>query len=244
MPALHALVHAHLEGPARIADLATEAGYEVIVRNLHQGDQVPADIPAGDLLVVMGGPMGVGDIDDARYPWLAQEVALIRRCLAGAIPVIGVCLGAQLLAHAAGAKVYPLTVGEPPVRHREVGWGAIHFTRSATDEPVLTGLDPAEPVLHWHGDTFDLPSGATLLGSTLACPNQFFRIGRRAWGLQFHIEIITEAVAGWVAADADFVIAAGGRDLGQRILSDTALLMPRHRVQGDRLIRNILATCR
>ena len=240
---LIALQHLEWEGPSRIADLAVELGWTVETRRLWLGEAVPPHLNAGEILVVMGGSMGVGDIGDPRWPFLAAEVALLRSALANHWPVIGVCLGAQLLAHAAGAAVYPLHTGEPAARQREVGWGAITFMHSAASEAVLAGLDVAEPVVHWHGDTFDLPAGATLLASTLACPNQFFRIGEKAFGLQFHIEITAEQVGQWVRDDADFVRAAGGPLHGARLLADTARLMPRHRQQGDRLIRNLLLAC-
>ena len=240
MPTAHVLMHVELEGPARLGDLLQEAGWALTPYRLFAGAAVPDCIPVGDLLVVMGGPMGVGDLEDPRFPFLKPEVALIRSCLANRTPVIGICLGSQLIAHSAGAAVYPLTVGEPPIRHREVGWGALHLTAHPEDEPVLAGLHPSEIVLHWHGDTFDLPQGATLLASTLACPHQFFRIGRHAWGLQFHVEITPSLVPQWLAADADFVRLANGPRGEDRILADTARFIVDHRTQGDRLLRNLI----
>jgi len=240
MPTAHVLIHADQEGPARLGDLLREAGWILRPYQLFLGDAVPPSIPRGDLLVVMGGPMGVGDVGSPAYQFLAPEADLLRRCLADDTPIIGICLGAQLIAHAAGARVYPLTVGDPPVRHREVGWGALHFTATAQDEPVLAGLDPSEIVLHWHGDTFNLPRGATLLASTLACPNQFFRLGQRVWGLQFHVEVTASLVPLWLAADAEFVRTANGPQGEDRILADTARHILRHRQQGDRLLRNLI----
>ena len=238
-----ALQHVDLEGPSRIANIAHELGWTIDIRRLWLGDAVPSEMAQGELLVVMGGSMGVGDLGDPRWAFLAAEVALLRSALAAGRPIIGVCLGAQLLAHAAGSAVYPLHTGDPAARHREVGWGAITFTATSAQEPVLTGLDVAEPVVHWHGDTFDLPPGASLLASTLACPNQFFRIGSNVFGLQFHIEVTADQVALWARDDAAFVRAAGGPQHGPRLLADTARLMPRHRQQGDRLIRNLLLAC-
>src|SRR6185369_11804775 len=106
--------------------------------------------------------------------------ALLRDRLAGSAPVLGVCLGAQLMAHAAGARVYPNTrpgtPGQPPTRVYEVGWAPVDFL-GVDREPALAGLSAREPMLHWHGDTYDLPRGAVLLASTPACPNQAFRLG-------------------------------------------------------------------
>jgi len=240
MRSLHVLQHVAMEGPARIADVARDLGLGVVVHALFEHAPVPRGIEVGDVLVVMGGSMGVGDIGDERWPFLQAEVDLIRRTLREERAVLGVCLGAQLMAHALGAPVYPAQVGDPPVRHREVGWGAITFTPSAGTEPVLEGLDESEIVLHWHGDTFDLPHGATRLASTLACENQMFRFGPRAYALQFHVEVTADDVLRWTAEDAAFVLAANGPGGATRIREDTARYMPRHRKVGDRLIRNIL----
>jgi GMP synthase-like glutamine amidotransferase len=232
-----------MEGPARIGDVARSLGHEVIVHDLFDGAPVPRGISDDAMLVVMGGAMGVGDIGDPRWPFLSVEVALLEKTLRDARPVLGVCLGAQLMAHALGARVYPCQVGDPPVRHREVGWGAVTFVASADSERVLAGMNESEVVLHWHGDTFDLPRTATRLAGTLACENQMFRYGRRAFALQFHVEVTEPDVRRWVEEDAAFVLAANGPRGAERILADTDRWMPRHRQVGDRLIRNIIEAC-
>jgi GMP synthase (glutamine-hydrolysing) len=243
MGALQVLQHVTMEGPARIADIAREFGLGVVIHRVFDGAPVPRSIASGDVLVVMGGSMGVGDIGDPQWPFLAPETELLARVLRQGVPVVGVCLGAQLMAHALGARVYPCTVGDPPVRHREVGWGAVTFTAPPGVEPALAGVAESEAVLHWHGDTFDLPAGAVRLASTLACENQMFRYGERAFALQFHVEIEGTDVARWVEEDADFVRSANGPGGGARILADTERLMPRYRGVGDRLVRNLLRAC-
>ena len=186
--------------------------------------------------------MGAGDIGDERWPFLEAEARACSRTPSRAgRPVLGVCLGAQLMAHALGARVYPLEVGSPAVRHREVGWGAVTFVAPDGSEPALAGLDMSEVVLHWHGDTFDLPAGATLLASTLACPHQMFRFGPRAFGVQFHVEVDATDVATWVREDAAFVRTASGPGGAARIVSEGARLAAGVRRSGDRLIRNMLA---
>jgi GMP synthase-like glutamine amidotransferase len=240
MRTVHVLQHVELEGPGRIAEIARGAGFEVQVHRVCDGSPVPDSIPSGDALVVMGGAMGVGDLDDARWPFLRQEVSLLERTLGEAQPVLGVCLGAQLMAHALGARVFPLVVGHPPVRHREVGWGAVTFAASPESEPVFRGLDASEVTLHWHRDTFDLPRGGVHLASTLACQNQMFRWGRHAFAVQFHPELVPGDVIGWVRDDVEFVTAANGPGGPARIIAETDRFAERYRRSGDRLLRNLI----
>jgi GMP synthase (glutamine-hydrolysing) len=240
MRTLHVLQHVAMEGPARVAEVARSMGFEVVVHPLHEGAPVPESLRHGDLLLVMGGSMSVGDVGDARWPFLQAEAELLALLLPTGRPVLGICLGAQLMAHALGARVMPLEVGDPPVRHREVGWGAVTFTAPPDTEASLAGLNGSEVVLHWHGDTFEIPVGAKVLASTLACRNQMFRFGRRAFGIQFHVEIDAADIRDWVRDDADFVRVANGPEGGARIFEETARYAPRYRQIGDRLIRNVL----
>ena len=211
MTRLVVLQHLEREGPGRFAEEAGRRGWGVSVCRPDLGEPLPP-LEADQPLLVLGGPMGVGDIGGPEFPWLAEEVALLRECLAGEHPVIGVCLGAQLLAYAAGGRVEPLMTGEPPVRAYEVGWGTVDWTRPEADEPVLAGLGSGAAVLHWHGDRIRLPPGATLLGSTPICAEQMFRIGRHAHGLQFHVEVGDASLERWLEEDGDYVRMALGPD--------------------------------
>jgi GMP synthase-like glutamine amidotransferase len=170
-------------------------------------------------------------------------VALLRQRLLLDLPVIGICLGAQLLAHAGGGTAVPLLVGDPPLLHREVGFGALHFTRNAEEEPVLRGLAPAEVVLHWHGDRLQLPAAATLLASTLPCPEQFFRLGTHAYGLQFHVEVTAVAFERWVSEDAAFVQSALGPDGAERLRTDATRWLSAATPTWRRLIDNLFNAC-
>jgi GMP synthase-like glutamine amidotransferase len=240
----YVLQHTPTEGPARVGELLTERGVTLDVRHLYRGDEVPAHVGQGELIVSMGGPMGVGDLGDPRYAFLAPEIALLREAIARDRPVLGICLGAQLLAAAVGARVYPNTRRTPEgatVPAREVGWGPVDFAGGqVAREPALAGMRSRELVLHWHGDTFDIPRGAVPLASTAVCRNQAFRLGWRSFGLQFHCELSAEDVAVWVREDAAYVREANGEGGGAQILADTERYFADAKPVWDRLLRNII----
>jgi GMP synthase-like glutamine amidotransferase len=208
MPRAVCLVNVPHEGPALIGELLAGMGWSMQVVEAYAGQAWPRDLGSADLLVIMGGPMGVADIGAPSYPWLGPVAELLQRRLAAGAPNLGICLGAQLLAHAAGAKVAPM-VDATGRRVREVGWGALQVYPEA--DPCVRGLPPQMEVLHWHGDACALPAGATLLASTPVCPVQMFRLGR-SLGLQFHPEIDGATAALWAEEDATFVVAANGPD--------------------------------
>jgi GMP synthase-like glutamine amidotransferase len=236
------LQHTPTEGPERVATMLAARDVACAVRALYRGEPVPDDLAADEILIVMGGPMGVGDAGDPRWPFLAPEISLIRRLVARDAPVLGICLGAQLLAAAAGARVYPNLRPGPtgaPEPAREVGWGPVDLI-DADREPVLAGLGARAMVLHWHGDTIDLPPGAAHLASTPVCRNQAFRLGRRQFGFQFHCELEAASVAVWAREDAEFVRAANGEGGGAQILADTARFYTEARPVWDRLLGNTI----
>lgn len=232
-----ALVIQHLasEGPARLRPLLERRGFAIDACHAFDGQTIPAAL-THDLLVVMGGSMGVGDIGDPKYPFLAVEAALLRSALARNQPVLGICLGAQLLAHAAGARVQPNRRNGAVVR--EVGWAPVDFL-GVGKRPELAGIRAQEVMLHWHGDTFDIPTGAVHLASTPNCANQLFRLPRQV-GIQFHPEIDADSINDWVESDADYVRLANGDSGKQHILSDTQRYLERHHQIGDRLLDNVI----
>jgi GMP synthase (glutamine-hydrolysing) len=231
------------EGPERLADVLAARGIHFDVLPVYRRDvTVPTTLGDDQMLIVMGGPMGVADADRPELRYLADELALLRGLVARDAPVLGICLGSQLLAAAAGARVYPNTRPGPdgaPVPAREVGWGPVDFI--ARDEPALAGLRAQELVLHWHGDTFDLPPGAVHLASTPTCKHQAFRLGRRQFGLQFHCELGRDMVAEWVRDDAAYVREALGPDGATRILADTDRYHVAAMPIWDRLLGNIVS---
>ncbi|MFQ6539173.1 MULTISPECIES: type 1 glutamine amidotransferase [Aphanothece] len=239
MPRLLVVQHLEREGPGLFAQAAAARGWELQVFRPDRGEPLPEPGP-GDLLLVLGGPMGVAQIGDPALPWLAAEVALLERVLRQQRPVVGICLGAQLLAHAAGGAVEPLAIGTAATPVREVGWGAVSFSRTPEQEPLLVGLDPSELVLHWHGDRILLPEGATLLASSLLCREQMFRLGSRALGLQFHVELLPDDLERWLQEDGAYVEEALGPAGAVRLREEAGRWGDRARRQGRRLIDNLL----
>jgi GMP synthase (glutamine-hydrolysing) len=206
------LQHVAVEGPGRIAGALERAGRDWRVVHLQDREPAPSDPHGLDGLVVMGGPMGVGDVAD--HPHLADERTLIRGCLDAEVPVLGVCLGAQLLAAALGA---PVRAGESI----ELGWHDVTLTADGRHDPVLGRLPRRFAPLHWHGDVFDLPPGATALGWSEQTPVQAFRHGRAAYGLLFHLEVHQAQVAAMAEEFPDDVRASG---IGAEHLVDASRL--------------------
>jgi GMP synthase-like glutamine amidotransferase len=233
------LKHVPFEGPGRIAERLTKRGYELELRELHRGEPVPEAVASGDLLVVMGGPMGVADVGAPEFPFLRPELELLARCIEVDAPVLGVCLGAQLLAAAAGARVEPMK--HPDGRRAyEIGWASLSFLHEGAHDALLAGLPARAPVLHWHGDAFELPGGARRLAATELCPNQAFALRSRLFGLQFHCEVGAADVDGFLQSDAAFVQRVLGDSAAARIQSDTRRYIDGFEVLGDRLLDNLL----
>lgn len=193
-----AIRHVHFEDLGAFAEPIAEAGYAVRVYDAGVDDLRALDPLAADLVVVLGGPIGAYEED--AYPFLGHEIGLLERRLAAGRPTLGICLGAQLMARALGARVYPGPA-------KEIGWAPIALTEAGRKGPLrhLAG----GPVLHWHGDTFDLPQGAERLASTEICENQAFACGRNTLAFQFHPEAEAEGFERWLIGHAVEIAAAG-----------------------------------
>lgn len=183
----HYLQHVPFEGLGSIEPWLKSNGYTLSSTKFFETKRLP-DPKAIDLLVVMGGPMSVND--DEQFPWLALEKQFVREVIALDKPVLGICLGAQLIASAMGAKVFPNPV-------KEIGWFPVNAVASA--DPAVFSFPTSHVVFHWHGDTFDLPPHAVLLASSEGCEHQAFQLGQRVIGLQFHLETTPEAARDIVA---------------------------------------------
>ena len=218
MTRLFVVQHLDRETPGLFQDLAQQHGMAVHVIRVDLGEPLPS-LVKGDGLLVLGGPMGVGDLHNPAFPWLEDEVLLIQQALENQIPFVGVCLGAQLLAHACGGGVQPLLGGDPPRPNAEVGWAPITSTLEAANQSLITSLMQPLDVLHWHGDRIILPETANVLACSARGREQLFRIGPWAYGLQFHLEVEDEDVFRWIAEDNDFICAALG-DYAADILRD------------------------
>jgi GMP synthase (glutamine-hydrolysing) len=173
-----AIRHIHFEGLGSLEEVLIREGYEVQYLDIGEPAFEKLEPANAELIVVLGGPIGVYEETD--YPFLLKERGLLARRMQFDLPTLGICLGAQLMAAALGAKVYPSGI-------KEIGFAPVDLTTAGLQSPLLHLKD--KPVLHWHGDTFDLPENSQLLASTPACRNQAFSRGPNILGLQFHPEL-------------------------------------------------------
>jgi GMP synthase (glutamine-hydrolysing) len=191
-------MHVAFEDAASIGTWAQQHGHSLSYTHLYQGQRLP-EVESFDLLAIMGGPMNIYEHD--AYPWLVAEKTFIKKAIDAGKKVIGVCLGAQLIADVLGGNV---TAGV----NKEIGWFPIKLTPKAIDHSVLSNLPGKFDVFHWHGDTFSIPPGAMPLAASDACNNQGFQFGNHVLGLQFHMEYTTESIEKMLDHCADEIVDA------------------------------------
>jgi len=203
MPKLLVFQHAAQEPLGTLDPHLRREGFRIRYVNFARQPDACPTLDGYDALIVLGGPMNVDEAD--RHPHLLHEVRVIRDALDRGRPVLGICLGAQLLAHALGGHV-----GRAP--EPEIGWYDVRVSDAAGEDPLLGHFAGVERVFQWHGDTFELANGATHLASSERCTNQAFRAGDAAWGLQFHLEVDQPMIARWLhhPANAEAVARLDG----------------------------------
>ncbi len=180
--------HIDIEGPGTLGDFLKAQGEAFTIVELGAGEKLPLDPTAFKAVVVLGGPMNVDEED--KYPWLKAENDFIQKTLKAQVPFLGICLGSQLLAKAAGAKVVKSLV-------KEIGWYTIDLTEAGKQDPLFKDFSETEPIYHWHGDMFHIPSGGQLLATAPGCPHQALKAGPHAYGLQFHVEVTDVSIKEW-----------------------------------------------
>ena len=218
MKKLLVLQNIEREGPGLFLQVAKEKGFLPEIYNLSLGEKLP-EVKKEDLILIMGGPMGVRDINNEKYFWLREETDFIKRAIENQISIIGVCLGAQILAYTLGGKIEWLKDEFNKENKPEIGWSEIlPIDEKSNFNKSLWIKEPLQ-VLHWHGDRIILPPQAELLASSTQCEEQLFKVGELIYGIQFHVETEGLMTEDWINNDKEFIISALGEN-GQKILRD------------------------
>ena len=223
MAKIYVLQHHPVENLCSIADALEGAALAWQYVRVADGQPVPADMKGAGGLIVMGGPMAVYQTD--RYPWLRGEMHLIEDAIKSNLPVLGICLGAQIVAAALGAKV------ERNPNGKDIGWHEIRLSESAKDDRLMRGLPAMMTPFHWHGDIFELPPGAVSLASSDKTPCQAFRHGDKAYAFQFHFEVTRESIAAMADAFAKDLIREN--IAGDRMIAQSVEFLPPLQKIGD-----------
>ena len=222
---IHYLQHVPFEGLGSIADWAQNCGHTISCTRLYANDPLP-EIDRFDMLIIMGGPMGVND--ESIYPWLKSEKEFIRKAIEADKYVVGICLGSQLIADVMGAKVYANA-------EKEIGWFDIYLSNDARTNKLLTDFPPQITVFHWHGDTLDLPAGAALLMSSEACKNQAYLINNKVLGLQFHFETTQASLTEMIDNGKQELVKGNYIQSAEEIMAQTE-----HIQQNNQLLAKLL----
>jgi GMP synthase-like glutamine amidotransferase len=222
---IHYLQHVPFEDAANIAVWARGRGYPITRTLLYENEPLPP-LDSFDLLAIMGGPMNVYEND--AYPWLVGEKRFIRDAIDGGRRVLGICLGAQLVADVLGGRV----TGNA---EKEIGWFEVTLTDDARQDSLLAGFPPRFVPFHWHGDTFSIPPGAVRLARSEACENQAFQYGDRVLGLQFHLEYSADSFEQMQANCGEELVE--GRYIQK---ADEMLAAPERRQDSERLLKCLL----
>jgi GMP synthase (glutamine-hydrolysing) len=228
--------HVPHEDLGALTRLLQAAGFEISTVEFWREHTPPATLEGFAALIVLGGPMGV--YDAGQYPYLAAETALIETAVKKGLPLLGICLGSQLIANALGARVYPSGI-------KEIGWYDLTPTAGAENDPLFRHLNATEKVFQWHGDTFDLPVGAVHLAFSPLCANQAFRYSRNVYALQFHLEVDAKMIDDWLGVPQNRAeIAAANVAIDpETIRVDTRRHIGRLEALGSHVFRAFIRLC-
>lgn len=229
---IHYLQHVPFEGLGSIEDWVRRGGHTLGATRFYRGDPLPA-VETLDLLVVMGGPMNI--YEEASYPWLVDEKRFIGQAIAAGRRVLGVCLGAQLIASVLGAKVYANT-------DKEIGWFPVETTETVSGNGLFAAFPQRLDVFHWHGDTFDIPAGAVHVARSAGCAHQAFVYDERVAGLQFHLEMTPASAQQIIAHGADEIVVGRYIQTPQMMLADARRFDATNCAMQELLDRLALAT--
>ena len=225
-----ALKNITIEGPGLLGDLLLDSGWELEIIDLYAGEPAPKNLSGIDMLIVLGGPMNVYETE--KYPFLRNELELIEEGYRKDIPVIGFCLGSQLMAVALGAEVK-----KNPAK--ELGWYDIALTEEGKSHPLFEDMPESFPIFQWHGDTFNIPVGAKHLATSELCRNQCFSYGN-SLAMQFHPEVKKSDIYDWVDAYSEELTAEMGPDAANRIKEETENIYTGSRMMAEKLLRKLL----
>lgn len=220
--------HISIEGGGTLVSYLENSGHVMRTVSLDHKGTFPRNIDRIKALVILGGPMNVDQEEE--YPYLADELGFIKKAIVGNVPVLGICLGAQLIAKALGASVRKN-------HKKEIGWSKIRFTPEAKEDLLFKDMTEPLDVFQWHEDTFDLPKGSVLLAGSKDCTHQAFRFKDSVYGFQFHIEVTKEMVIRWIEAYLGDEALKGSE--GCRILSGFDNLRKDHKDITNKIFENI-----
>jgi GMP synthase-like glutamine amidotransferase len=220
--------HTFSEGPGILEDIFRARKIQTKIIEFENGDKLPSKLGGIDAVVSLGGPMNV--YQEQEYPFLKREDDFLKKAFDKSVPVLGICLGAQLMAKALGAKV-------TKAAKTEIGWYDLMLNDKALADPLFKGIDKTLTVFQWHGDKFELPQNADLFCENTVCP-QLFRFGNNSYGFQFHFEVTPEMIADWTAVQNTPAMDASER---AHISSQTRALYGRFLPQAEKIISNFIS---
>lgn len=223
--------HIDIEGPGTLSDFLDSKAVPYEIIDVSNGDALPSTPEEYKAIVILGGPMNVYEED--KYPFLKSEDELIKAALSKGVPMLGLCLGAQLIAKAAGARIGRSL-------EKEIGWFKVDLTEKGLKDPLFNGFGSDLDVFQWHGDTFEIPDNGVHLASSEICLNQAFRYNSNVYGLQFHLEVTRDMIQEWLDAYSDEVSSMGDKVNKEEIVKRSEAFSEEYNNQAKVFYENFL----